>query len=76
MSRTQTIAFIAVVLLAALIGVLAVRSRQPPVLPPDADHARFINHESCLSCHGPGAKSPYSENHTPRTDCMHCHGMP
>jgi len=76
MSRTQTIAFTAVLLLAVLIGVLALRNRQPPVLPADRDHARFINFDSCLSCHGPDGDIPYSDNHTPRTDCMQCHGRP
>ena len=63
------------VLLALLVGYLALRTRQAPLLPADADHGQFVNAESCLgACHGPDGTSPQGKNHSPRLDCMSCHG--
>ena len=76
MNRSQLIALVGVLALAALVLFLAVRARQPPVLPANPDHQRFVNPNACLSCHGPGGELPQSKNHTPRTDCMGCHGIP
>ncbi len=77
MSRTQFIALTVVLLLAGLVAFLAVRSRQAPVLPADENHASVANTESCLAdCHGPDGVYPPSKNHTLRTDCLDCHGMP
>ncbi len=77
MNRTQIVALTTVVLLAGFVAFLALRSRQAPVLPADENHARFVNSESCLgACHGPDGAYPPSRNHTPRTDCLDCHGMP
>ena len=72
MNRTQTIALAAVILFAALVALLALRSRQPPVLPADRDHARFVNPVACMTCHA-NFKPP---NHPIAGDgayCRTCH---
>jgi hypothetical protein len=77
MSRTQIAAMMAVLLLAGMVMFLALRSRQAPVLPADENHTSFGSSESCLgACHGPDGVYPPSKNHTLRTDCLDCHGMP
>ena len=76
MKPAQTVAILAIVALAALVLYLAMRSRQPPVLPADAEHARFISSGACLSCHGPDGVSPQPRNHPLGADCLRCHGMP
>jgi len=74
MKRVQIVSILAIVVLAALVVFLAVRGRQPPVLPVDADHGRFVSTGACLSCHGPEGASPQSKNHPLGSDCMRCHG--
>ncbi len=75
MKPLQAALLAGVALLALLVGYLAMRTRQPPLLPPDVDHARFVTAESCLgACHGLAGSSPRGKNHTPRLDCMDCHG--
>jgi hypothetical protein len=77
MNRTQIAALMTVILLAGFVVFLAVRSRQAPVLPGNRIHARFVNSDSCLgACHGPDGGYPRSRNHTLRTDCLACHGLP
>ncbi len=75
MKAAQIVSIIALVTLAALVIFLVVRGRQAPVLPFDADHARFVSSGACLSCHGPEGSSPQPKNHPLGTDCMRCHGM-
>ncbi len=75
MKPAQIVSIIAIVALAALVIFLAWRGRQPPVLPVDADHARFISSGACLSCHGPEGISPQPKNHPLGAECMRCHGM-
>ena len=72
MNRTQIIAIGAVLLLVAVILVLALGSRQPPVMPADEDHAAFLDAEVCMACHD--RESLQEVNHTPRLDCVACHG--
>ena len=76
MSRNQIVALGAVVLIAAFLAALALRTRQPPVLPDDEAHGQFVSSDECLTCHGPDGVLPTSKNHPLRTDCMDCHGMP
>lgn len=61
-------------LAAAAVGWLALRSRQPPLLPPDAAHAEAAGAPACLECHGPGAPVPRGPNHPLGEDCRRCHG--
>ena len=75
--RSVQIAMLAgLLLLAGLVAWLALRNPQPPFLPADADHARFINAGRCLSCHGPQGESPQPANHPLGNDCLRCHGRP
>lgn len=74
MKSTQIVALAAVLLLAGTVAYLALRNPQPPVLPGNHDHVRFIDAERCLKCHGPGGSSPQTPNHSPRRDCLSCHG--
>jgi cytochrome c553 len=64
------------ILLLAAGGVLwlALRTRQPPLLPADAAHAPSPEAPACLTCHGPGGPSPRSVNHPLGDDCGRCHG--
>jgi hypothetical protein len=74
MRRGQIVALSAVLLLAALVAYLALRTRQPPQLPADRDHARFTTPVACLACHGSDGVLPQSKNHPVRNDCLNCHG--
>ena len=76
MRTAQIVSLIAIIALAALVIFLVMRGRQPPVLPIDADHSRFLSSGACLSCHGPEGSYPQPRNHPLGTDCMRCHGMP
>jgi hypothetical protein len=62
-------------LLAALVGWIAYRNRQPPMLPRDAVHALEGVPDRCLTCHGPDGVLPRSKNHPPGNDCGRCHGV-
>ncbi len=72
MNRTQIIALGAVLLMVAVILVLTLGSRQPPVMPGDEDHTGFLDAETCMGCHD--RESLQEVNHTPRLDCVACHG--
>jgi hypothetical protein len=74
MTRTQWILLGALAALAIIVILLALRNRQPPILPADAEHARWENAEACLSCHGPGGAMPQSKGHPLGQDCLRCHG--
>ena len=74
MSRRQTILLALLGVLALAVGWLALRIRQPPLLPGDPAHARFTGEADCLSCHGPGSVVPRGPNHPLGMDCLRCHG--
>ena len=74
MKTTKTILIGGIVVVAVLVGLLLSRQRQPPFFPPDATHARFINAETCLTCHGPGGSSQRDRNHPLGNECTRCHG--
>jgi hypothetical protein len=76
MRRVQTIALVVIALLAGFTIYLAMRGRQPPILPADAEHARVLGEEDCLICHDPNGDSPRARNHPLGDDCMRCHGVP
>ena len=75
MGRTQKILLGLILLLAAGVGYLALRNRQPPVLPRDAEHAVY-DLPKCQDCHGPAGDFPRSKNHPIGEDCARCHGFP
>jgi len=74
MSRQQIVLLSVLALIAGLIAVLALRNPQAPILPPDQDHALFVDGEACFECHGPDAPAPQSKIHPVGSDCMRCHG--
>ncbi len=74
MRRTQIALFALLVAAAALVIAIASRTRQPPILPKDAEHARFDGAEACMTCHGPDGPVPHGRNHPPGLDCLRCHG--
>jgi hypothetical protein len=74
MKRPQIIALVALLVLAALVGLLALRNPQPPVLPSDEVHGPPARVEACLVCHGPDGVDPRSRNHPLGDDCARCHG--
>jgi cytochrome c553 len=74
MNRTQWFLLSALAAVAIIVILLALRNRQPPFLPADAEHARWENAETCLTCHGPGGTSPQSKGHPLGMDCLRCHG--
>lgn len=76
MKPVQRIALVGLVLVALLVAFLALRSRQPPILPQDADHASFASGGTCLRCHGLDGPTPRSKNHPLGDDCLRCHGLP
>jgi len=75
MKRTQLIALGTVVLFAALVVIMALRTRQAPVLLADEDHV-FVSSETCDSCHSAEGGLPRSLNHPVGKDCLRCHGLP
>jgi len=74
MQRTQLISLVVVGLLAAFILYLATRERQPPLLPTDEEHARFITPEACMTCHDLEGEPMQRSNHPLKRDCLDCHG--
>jgi len=75
-NRTQWIALFVVAALAGFIVYLALRGRQPPLLPADEDHTVFVGAGTCLVCHDPNAESPQERNHPLGNECTRCHGRP
>ncbi len=75
MKPAQRVALIAVVAAACLVALLALRNRQPPMLPTDADHATFNSARECRVCHGPDGPLPQSKNHPLGAECLRCHGQ-
>lgn len=73
MSRRQAILLGILIAAAALIGWVALRTRQPPMLPADAAHGG-AGAPPCLDCHGSGGPSPRGPNHPLGEDCLRCHG--
>jgi hypothetical protein len=67
---------VALAAFAALVAWIALRNRQPPVLPADAVHARFDGADACLTCHGPAGPNPQPASHPVGRDCTRCHGFP
>jgi cytochrome c553 len=76
MKPVQKISLALVVAIAALVIFLATRNRQPPIVPPDEEHASFIDAAACNECHGPEGPIPQSTNHPLGNECMRCHGQP
>jgi cytochrome c553 len=74
MTRRQLVMLVLVVMVAAFIAGLALRTDKPPWMPEDADHAIFVDAEGCVVCHGPEGPLPRSRNHPVGMDCMRCHG--
>lgn len=72
MRRTQIVLAVALLLLAVLALLLALRNPPIPFLPADADHADGAL-RACLDCHGPDAALPRSANHPLGDDCFRCH---
>lgn len=75
MKAKQVVLLAILVLVAALVGWLALRTRQPPLLPRDMAHASFVGAERCLTCHGPAGSHPQSRNHPLGRECLRCHGF-
>ena len=75
MGRMQKTLLIALALVAAIVVYVALRNRQPPLLPGDADHAVF-EIPNCLRCHNPDGEYPRGKNHPIGDDCARCHGRP
>jgi hypothetical protein len=73
MKRVQVVFLAAILLLATLVLVLALRNPQAPFLPTDEDHATWTDAEPCLDCHGREGPAPQSPNHPLGRDCMRCH---
>lgn len=74
MNRTQIVLLTLLALLGGFIAWLAIRNRQPPFVPSDADHAGMFILENCQACHDPDGDAPRGRNHPVGTDCLRCHG--
>ena len=75
MSRTQGILLLLLALVGLLVGWLALRNPQPPLLPDNAAHRWFPGADYCLTCHGPEGVQPRPKNHPMGNDCNRCHGL-
>ena len=74
MKRSQWIVLAVLALAAAFILWLAVKSRQPPLLPQDETHAAWESADACDACHAVGAAVPKPAKHPLGFDCLRCHG--
>ena len=74
MNRKQWTLLAAIVIAAAFIAWLALKSRQPPMLPTDDTHHTFESAATCSSCHGQDGAVPRSPRHPLGDDCLRCHG--
>ena len=74
MRRKQTVLLTLLALLAAFIGWVALRTKQPPLLPADDVHTTEGAPDRCLTCHGPDGGVPRSKNHPAGNECFRCHG--
>lgn len=75
MSRLQITLLALLALLGGLVLWVALRSRQPPLLPADDEHTTFSGYADCLVCHGPDGGFPRTRNHPIGHDCLRCHGQ-
>ncbi len=73
-SRKQGYLFALLAAGAALVVWVAVRTRQPPLLPRDDTHRTFESAAACLQCHGPDGPVPQKRGHPLGRDCLRCHG--
>ena len=73
MGRRRWILLALLAATAALVAVLATRTRKPPFLPADPAHAEFTSVSACLVCHGPDGAAPRSKEHPLGNDCLRCH---
>lgn len=76
MNRTQILLLVALAVLVGGVGYLAMRNRQPPIMPGDRPHQGFLSADQCLTCHGPQGTSPRGRNHPLGEECTRCHGFP
>ena len=76
MKPVQVVAIAVILVVLGFVLFLALRTRQPPVLPGDAKHAVYDGAASCLTCHGPQGVKPRSKNHPMGNECLRCHGGP
>jgi hypothetical protein len=53
--------------------ILYTLSQRRPLIPADTDHVGVVEPAACLSCHGPGEKSPRGPNHPLNDQCFNCH---
>ena len=74
MTRIQRILLVVLVVAVSFVAWITYRTRQPPVLPDDAEHRRFVNAETCLTCHEADGPRPQSSTHPVGLDCLRCHG--
>lgn len=75
MKRGRAPAIVLLLAAAVLVLLLWRSTRQPPRLPLDADHTRFIDGATCLGCHGLDGSSPREPDHPLGLDCLRCHGL-
>jgi hypothetical protein len=61
---------------AALVVGLSLRTRQPPIVPRDPDHAAIGGNAGCAACHALDGAVPRGPKHPPGEDCLRCHGLP
>jgi len=78
MTRKQAIPLALLLATAALVVALALRTRQPPILPRNAEHAASAatGNAACVDCHALEGAVPRGPDHPPGEDCLRCHGLP
>ncbi len=70
----RVVAFVALASCLTVGLVVYTLRHRPPALPADADHRTGQTASECLSCHGPGTKSPRGPNHpVAEGSCFNCH---
>ena len=47
--------------------------KKAPALPADETHEQVLSNSLCLTCHGPGKRSPLKPSHPPKEQCLLCH---
>lgn len=66
--------FLAIALaVVALLYVLSISGKEPPLLPADEVHAGITDREQCKECHAPGKVKPMNPHHPFKEQCFNCH---
>jgi cytochrome c553 len=71
MKNNTTLIVLALAILAFLFFLSS--GKKAPMLPGDEAHKQVQSNSLCMTCHGPGNRSPLKPSHPPKEQCLLCH---